>query len=198
MDEIPELTEEQRIKLRTARAAAKAMLSDPDPDSREAAWRQFHQVGDVYAQTRDSLQVPDDAGDHAEQLASILRRIPPNWGRWIGCDAGWYPLICDLDSVLAHIDSSYEVRQVKEKFGRLSFYAHPKTENHNGFDGPFRQAIQAAQDRSCSICELCGDPGQLHETCPMGEPGRFVKTRCTTCAATAGHRGRRYAPVKGR
>jgi len=96
MDEIPELTEEQRIKLRTARAAAAAMFTDPDPDSREAAWRQFHQVGAVYAETRDSLQVPEDAGEYTEQIAAILRRIPPGWGRWIGCDAGWHPLICEL------------------------------------------------------------------------------------------------------
>ena len=195
-DEIPELTPEQRIKLRTARAAALGMFTDPDPESREAAWRQFHQVGDVYAEIRDSLQVPDDAGVYAGQIASILRRIPPNWGRRLGCDAGWYPLICELDSVLAQIDSSYEVRQVKEKFGRLSFYAHPKTESHNGFDGPFRQAIQSAQDRSVTICELCSAPGCLHETSPMGPPGRWVKTLCPACCA-AGHRGRSYSPVEG-
>ena len=191
-----ELTEAERIKLRTARAAAAAMFTDPDPDSREAAWRQFHQVGNVYAEIRDSLQVPDDAGEYAGKVAAILRRIPPNWGRWIGCDAGWYSLICDLDSVLAQLDPDYELHQCKEKFGRLAYYAH--SENNHSFDGPFRQAIQAAEERSCSICELCGDPGQLHETCPMGEPGRFVKTLCTKCAATAGHRGRSYTPVKGR
>ena len=152
-----ELTEAERIKLRTARAAAAAMFTDPDPDSREAAWRQFHQVGDVYAEIRDSLQVPDDAGEYAGKVAAILRRIPPNWGRWIGCDAGWYSLICDLDSVLAQLDPDYELHQCKEKFGRLAYYAH--SVNNHSFDGPFRQAIQAAEDRSCSICELADDTG---------------------------------------
>jgi hypothetical protein len=62
-DEIPELTEQQRIKLRTARDAADAMLTAPDAESREGAVQQFIQTGDVFAATLDALNIPDDAGE---------------------------------------------------------------------------------------------------------------------------------------
>lgn len=193
-EDIPELTEAERIKLRTARAAADAMLRDPDPDSREAAFNQFRQTGAVYAETRDSLHVPDDAGEYADQLRAILRRIPDGWGRWLGCDAGWYPLICELDSVLAQLDSGYVVRQVKEKFGTLRYYAYSESDMYRGLRNPLSDAVRAAERRSATVCELCGAPGGLCETAPMGEPWRRVKTLCCDCAER-GHRGRAYWPV---
>jgi len=192
-DGIPELTEAERIKLRTARAAADAMLRDPDPDSREAAFEQFRQTGRVYSETRDSLHVPDDAGQYADQLRTILRRIPTGWGRWISCDAGWYPLICELDSQLAQLDPEYEVHQVKEKFGTLRYYA--RSDHYRGLHNPFSDTTRDAERRSAGVCELCGAPGGLCETAPMGEPWRRVKTLCSACAA-AGHRDRRYTPVE--
>ena len=193
-DEIPELTPEQRIKQRTARAAASAMFTDPDPESREAAFRQFQQTGDVWRQTRDSLNVPDDAGEYAAGLAAILRRIPDGRGRFIGVDRGWYGLITELDSALSQLDPGYVVQQVKEKHAHLAYYT--SSDRFIGFDNPFYAAKQRAQDRSITICELCGEPGQMCETGPMGPPGRWVKTLCPACCA-AGHRGRSYTPVQG-
>lgn len=52
----------------------------------------------------NALHVPSDAGACDEDLERILRRIPDGWGRWIGCDKGWYPLIVELDRQLAALD----------------------------------------------------------------------------------------------
>lgn len=70
----------------------------------------------------DTIHVPEDAGDHADDLRRILSRIPPRWGRWISCSSGWYPLIIELDKKLAEIFPDYELHQVKEKFGTLRYY----------------------------------------------------------------------------
>lgn len=193
-DEIPELSDGQRIKQRTARDAAGAMFTDADPDSREASWRQWQQTGDVWRETRDSLNIPDDAGEYAEGLAAILRRIPDGRGRWIGVDRGWYPLICALDRELVELDQDHRVLQVKEKHARLAYYT--RSDRFMGFDNSFYAAKQRAQGRSITICELCGEPGQVCETGPMGPPGRWVKTLCASCAA-GGYRGRSYTPVEG-
>jgi len=190
----PALTEAQRIKQRTAAAAAASMFSDPDPESREAAYQQFLQTGDVWSETRDSLNIPDDADpEQAAGLAAILKRIPQGRGRFINCGKGWFGLITELDSVLALLDSDHLVLSVKEKHGRLAYYTSGK---YIGFDNAFHRAKQAAQDRSVTVCELCGEPGQMCETGPMGPPGRWVKTLCPACAA-AGYRGRSYTPVQG-
>lgn len=79
-------------------------------------------TSDDLAVIRDSLHVPDDAGQYAPHLERILRRIPDGWGRWISCDAGWYPLVIVCDQGLADLAPSYEVLQVKEKFGGLRYY----------------------------------------------------------------------------
>lgn len=71
---------------------------------------------------RDTVHVPEDAGEYAKDLERILLRIPDGWGRWISCDKGWYPLIIELDQKLAEIFPDYELHQVKEKFGTLRYY----------------------------------------------------------------------------
>lgn len=70
----------------------------------------------------NTIYVPEDAGNHAEDLRKILSRIPENWGRWISCASGWYPLVIELDRKLAEIFPDYELHQVKEKFGTLRYY----------------------------------------------------------------------------
>ena len=194
-DDPPELTDQQRMRQRISRDAAGSMFSDPDPGSRLAAWNQWQQTNGVWVETRDSMNVPDGAGDeYAEGLRRVLSRIPSGRGRFINCEKGWFGLIIDLNSVLAQLDPDYVVQQVKEKFGRLAYYVG--SDKFIGFDNPFHRAKQAAQDRSVTICELCSAPGCLHETSPMGPPGRWVKTLCPACAA-AGHRSRTYTPVEG-
>lgn len=70
----------------------------------------------------NAYHVPSDSGEHREDLRRILERIPLNWGRWISCDKGWYPLVIELDQKLAEIEPNYTLHQVKEKFGTLRYY----------------------------------------------------------------------------
>ena len=110
-----------------------------------------------------------------EDLLPILRdRYPKFFSsaplREIGCLPGWLDLIDDLCRTLkAHLDehselSPIQVRQVKEKFGGLRFY-------YSGGDTVCRDAVDRAQERSLSICEVCGQPGGL-----MGE--NWLRVRC--------------------
>lgn len=74
----------------------------------------------------NSIHIPEDAGEHADDLRRILARIPDGWGRWISCASGWFPMVIELDRKLAELIPDYELHQVKEKFGTLRYYAHIK------------------------------------------------------------------------
>lgn len=79
-------------------------------------------TGSSLAEDESRPAVPPDAGEHAEGLEKILRRIPEGWGRWISCGAGWYPILVRLDRQIAELLPDYEIHQVKEKYGAIRFY----------------------------------------------------------------------------
>lgn len=184
-----DLTESERIKMRTARDAAASMLNAPDAESREGAFQQFIQTGDVFAETLNALNIPDDAGEYAAALEAILRRIPDGWGRWISCGPGWYPILCELDSDLAQLDPNYVIHQVKEKFGTLRYYA--ESDLYRSINNEFCDLIRGAENRTTETCELCGAPGQLCEKAQS----RWLKTLCPACTAD-GYRVRANATRK--
>lgn len=68
-----------------------------------------------------ALEVPDDAGEHADCLRQILRRIPKRWDPRIRVDKGWYPLVCELDQALSALFPDYVVHQVKQKHAVLNY-----------------------------------------------------------------------------
>ena len=118
--------------------------------------------------------VPKDAGEYAEGLAAILRRIPDGWGKWIDCGRGWYPLLIETDQKLAALDPHYEVWQVKEKFGGLRYYFCFVTD---GTDEEAGQAIvDEAERKSFTICEVCGTTQDV----TTGGSG-WVTSRCSAC-----------------
>jgi hypothetical protein len=128
----------------------------------------------------DRLLIPDDAGPYRAGLLSVMLRIPEGWGRWISCEAGWYPLITRLDSELAALDPRYVVHQVKEKYGALRFYA--ETSNALVWDR-FDALINAAETRSATVCERCSSDGEL-----VRLASGWCKTLCPTCADRFGLR----------
>lgn len=113
-----------------------------------------------FAESPDALHLPKDAGEHTIALEAILRRIPDGWGKWISCDAGWYPIIVELDRDLAALDPDYELNQVKEKFGGLRFYAHSRNPD---LREAFAERIKQAEQAAGRTCETCGAPGELHD-----------------------------------
>lgn len=150
-----------------------------DEEGMRAYTRQLAHIDLDLAQVRDSLHVPDDAGHHREALVALLMRIPERWGRWVSCDAGWYPLVTALDAGLAALDANYVLHQVKEKFATLRYYAHTVDESVRV---PFDALIGEAERRSATICEKCGAAGVLC-TAPSG----WLKTLCASCRTDLGY-----------
>ncbi len=70
----------------------------------------------------NAFDLPKDAGNHAQNLQTILERIPEGWGRWISCDRGWYSIILQFDAKMKMLAPNYEIHQIKEKYGRLDIY----------------------------------------------------------------------------
>lgn len=77
------------------------------------------------------------------------------------CLDGWFDLIDQLCTDIQHyLDQHPEVpqlvaAQVKGKFGGLRFYA-------DGGDEYTDLLISQAEDKSFTVCEVCGDSGKLN------------------------------------
>src|SRR5687768_12037651 len=91
------------------------------------------------------------------------------------CGDGWYDLIDKLsekleEKIFVHPDESIVTccAQVKEKFGGLRFYMYFETDEMSDL-------INQAEDKSTSICELCGKPGTTRHI------NRWYKTICQNC-----------------
>ena len=67
---------------------------------------------------------------------------------------GWMPLVTELLDKLKSIGWDGNILQIKEKFGGLRFYID--TGSDRAFD-----LIDEYENKSFSICEICGDPGKL-------------------------------------
>jgi len=98
------------------------------------------------------------------------------WG--FSCGDGWYELIDELSAALeAEIVKLKEsgipteqlpvAAQVKEKFGGLRCYVDNATEE-------MYKLIEAAEEKSFTICEYCGAPGKVR-------PGGWIRTLCDAC-----------------
>lgn len=95
--------------------------------------------------------------DHNGKLVSEEERHYP-----VG--NGWVPLVLELHEKLVAINPGYEIDQIKEKFGGLRYYVGPVGEEA-------RKLIDEAEEKSFTICEVCGEPGV-----PRG--GGWIKTLC--------------------
>jgi len=96
------------------------------------------------------------------------RKSPMSYG--INISEGWYPLlerVCDQLTALGIPGLAFA--QVKEKFGSLRIYTN------RGSDPVVNAILDAAEEESRSICEFCGNPGELDHT------HNWVKTRCSLC-----------------
>jgi len=130
----------------------------------------------------NALHVPADAGVYAQELERILRRIPDGWGRWIGCDRGWWPLIIRLDGRLSSLDPLYRLEQVKEKLGGLRYYIQTNSPHAAAMEA----LIDEAEAESEFVCELCSSAAGVL----MADAGRrgWLKTLCPSCAEGTGYK----------
>jgi hypothetical protein len=189
-EDIPELTESERIRIRATESDFAAMgeglrNGTATPEDVEGAFARFMSLDIDPQKRRNALHIPADAGPHAAAIETILRRIPDGWGRWISVDAGWYPLVIATDHRLVKLDPDYIVHQIKEKFGTLRYYCTPTGENPDPELLDAFDAITDDAERASAItCERCGEPGILQRTL------YWAKTLCHSCAKPLG-----YAPV---
>ena len=119
--------------------------------------------------------------------AELERRLAERWPHWFGIDGdsrhmllpfgfehgdGWFDLVwrlCDrLESVVAAAEKetglSFQVLQVKQKFGGVRFYT-------NYSNDAISRLVETAQTESIHICEVCGGHGRRRST-------DWVETKC--------------------
>jgi hypothetical protein len=114
----------------------------------------------------------------------LISRIPQGWGNYVSCDSGWDWILEELEEKLNHLDSNYEVHQVKEKFGTLRFYFSTRKEDI--VSDIMDDCVSHAEYLSAHTCESCGKsavsskPG-FDFTVKLRGKG-WVKTLCNQCA----------------
>jgi hypothetical protein len=78
----------------------------------------------------------------------------------ISIPPGWLKLVDSLNMQLAHISPGYEIYQIKEKFGRLRFYAKyvPRSNetDQKVAESIFESIIHSAEMTSANMCDQCG------------------------------------------
>lgn len=92
------------------------------------------------------------------------------------CGNGWSALI---DPIVKRADeTSATIMQIKEKFAQLRIYLGPSAVD----DDELCDMIDAAEQASATICEMCGKAGLRHTT------GSWLKTLCKEHATELGYR----------
>lgn len=100
----------------------------------------------------------------------------------VECMEGWKglyePLIdlCELRGIM--------VKQVKEKFGTLSFYVDKR-----GLDA----IIEAAEVHSQYICEICGESGHKLVSKTGSRTSNWIKSLCAPCREARDLKREQYA-----
>jgi hypothetical protein len=188
-DEFPELTDAEKVRWQATVSDITEMSANlhdgtATQDDIQRALNPMPSLDIDLDTLISAVHIPADAGPSAPALERILHRIPDGWGRWIGHDAGWYPIAVACDERLSAIDPDYVVHQIKEKFGTLRYYCAPSGEPSPELLNAFDDIISEAERASALTCERCSEPGVLHET------NHLVKTLCASCADTLG-----YTPV---
>src|SRR4030095_3349929 len=122
-----------------------------------------HHPGRQRPPTQRTQGTMTETAERLAKMAPILDRIPEQWGKWIphpGGDA-W---LLELDAKLAEMHPDYVLFQVKEKFGGLRFYAGVDlNDSVEEKDPRFNELIHEAEEKSYTICELCGQPGETRK-----------------------------------
>lgn len=98
------------------------------------------------------------------------------------CGAGWYDLLDGLMNRIEDVLSGEPkgewlvVKQIKEKFGGLRFYAEwDINKDKLALADAVGALVTEAEAKSYQICELCGEPGELRKALP------WMRTLCSAC-----------------
>jgi hypothetical protein len=93
-------------------------------------------------------------------IENIRQRIDqlPRW-QTIGILQGWWPILVRLDQRLREVDPTYQLTQVKQKFGSLDVHMKGLVTSD-----AVRDALNNAEAESRVTCEVCGRPGSSHKS----------------------------------
>lgn len=119
----------------------------------------------------------EDAPGRTELEARLIARSSPDGAQWMrsACPTGWLDIV---DRLITTLDTlgSYQISQVKEKFGGLRFYYSWGGGEGSGWNDTIN-AVNAAETESMQTCEACGQPGEQRTP-----KGWWVHTLCDSCA----------------
>ncbi len=93
---------------------------------------------------------------HGLENGFYTDRPPIKSAGFFAVSSGWYGLLKELIVDLIELGWDKQICQVKEKFGGLRFYI-------NSAPDEVHKRIREAEDLSYSVCERCGNPGELRE-----------------------------------
>jgi len=106
------------------------------------------------------------------ELQQKIYDVCPKWFKdlqfGIECDSGWFDVIYDTMVKLKELNFEGPFSQIKEKYGVLNIYVAG-----GALDLQWK-AIEAAEEKSETICEYCGKEGKL-----MGD--FWLMTLCDDC-----------------
>jgi hypothetical protein len=99
-----------------------------------------------------------------ENILKLFSKHPTIFVRQVSpqCSDGWFDLIDTACHLIEHRltnypEVSFNLLQIKEKFGTMSFY-------YSGGDEYIRGVVHHAMAMSAAICEITGNVGSLHIT----------------------------------
>jgi hypothetical protein len=113
-------------------------------------------------------QIKDDSW--RDELSKRFGWMSPRGGLYFECTGGWRFLLKDLlerieaTLVTPEERESFQVTQVKEKFGTLRFY-------YSGGDDRIDRLVAAAEAASGITCDVCGGRGRT-------QGKGWISTRC--------------------
>ena len=107
----------------------------------------------------------------------------------VWCPVGWQPMVEELCSKVAQIvdehNLTFEIGQIKEKFGGLRFYYSYEGDRVDEIS----DLIHGAEERSFNVCEVTGEEGDL---CIKGKGYGWMKTLSPSEAERQGYKEHRY------
>ena len=125
--------------------------------------------------------VDETRGAHEDMRKHLKESFPDLYGN-VGfeCGAGWWLILYDLGRYITwDVEKNGmampEVRQIKEKFGSLRFYAQhaePDTKEGDYNRGKLRGYISVHENLAARTCEVCGQPGEIRND------SGWYKARC--------------------
>ena len=133
------------------------------------------QYWESYLNTIDNITLRTELRNYSKHIINLLRYFHEDWQKRLDVQAGWIPLLITLHNSIAIIEPNYKIFQIKEKFGGLRYYIDYPSDISKEAKEIIFNLIHSAEQQSFTICEICGQQGELSKT------NYWFKTRCSVC-----------------